>query len=337
MQTGSVRRKVQFWLGMGVSLACLALIFVFVKPADVLVVLKTVHLGYLGLSGLGILTFMVLRAVRWRILLNGDVPYGRVFHVQNIGYMLLNTLPFRVGDLARAFLIGRIPPVSATRGLSTLVVERILDLLFIVLLVPLTAGQLQRLPAEVTSAVRLSGIAAATAIVALIIAANQRTLVRRLATAALKRLPFLNATTWARRIDELLAGFSGLSRLGQGLTLGLLTIVTWLPIIAAYYNGMLAVGLRPTVVMAAFVVCAAGFTVSAPSSPGQVGVFHAGVTFALVQLLGQPAAASASFALLYHALNLVLMVLLGLIGVWVTDATLYQVFHFTKVYSRTTD
>jgi uncharacterized membrane protein YbhN (UPF0104 family) len=164
----------------------------------------------------------------------------------------------------------------------------------------------------------------------MVIAANQRPRASRLIGRFLGRLSFLNAAAWTRRADDILAGLVSLTRLRDGLILLALSILTWLPIIAAYYSGMLAVNLQPTVAMAAFTVCAAALSITAPSSPGQVGVFHAGVTFALVQILGQPESQSASFAFLYHALNFVLMVVLGLIGVYGTSATLGTVLASTR-------
>jgi len=51
-----------------------------------------------------------------------------------------------------------------------------------------------------------------------------------------------------------------------------------------------------------------------PSTPGQAGPYHFAVITAL-QLYGQPAAQSASFAFLYHVMNIVVMVIFGLIGI----------------------
>ena len=129
-------KKLQFWLGMLVSVACLAAIFIVIDPREIWLALQDAHLGYLVLSTVGILSFMAIRAVRWRFMLNNTVPWGQVFHIQNIGYMLTYLLPFRLGDLARAVLIGNVPPVTLPQGLSTMVVERVLDLLFIVTLLP---------------------------------------------------------------------------------------------------------------------------------------------------------------------------------------------------------
>ena len=116
-----------------------------------------------------------------------------------------------------------------------------------------------------------------------------------------------------RRADDLLLGLNVLTRLREAIVLLVLSVVVWLPIIAGYYWCMRAVGLTPSPVEATFVVCIAAFSVAAPSSPGQIGVFEAGVTFAMVTMLGFPEVESASFAILYHTLN---YLVLGILGVW---------------------
>jgi uncharacterized protein (TIRG00374 family) len=283
-------------------------------------------------------------------MLNNAIPWWPVFHIQNIGYMLTNILPFRLGDVARAVLIGNVPPVTIARGFSTMVVERVLDLLFIVTLLPFTLATVPTLPNWMQTAARASGILAIGAIVILVLAANQRPMVRRLSTTffqllekirhylvarlktVLKWLPAVDPPAWAQRTDNFLAGLDSLTHFKAGSVLIILSIVTWLPILVAYYFGLRAVHLQPTPTMAAFVVCAAAFSVALPSSPGQIGVFHAGVIAAL-QVLGQPQAESASFAFLYHAFNMVgIPVLLGAIGIYSTGATLANVVTSTQTF-----
>lgn len=332
-------KQLQLWLGIIITLLCFLLIYFFlqrqdVKPADILDEFRTAHYGYLALSALGVLFFMVLRAVRWRFMLNNSVSWSKVFHIQNIGYMLTMLLPFRLGDVARAILIGRTPPVTLPQGLSTMVVERVLDLLFIVTLLPFTLSSVGTLPANIQAAVRLSGILAVTAIVVLIVAANQRPLANRLLRFVLARLSFLDVETWSKRADDILAGLSSLTRLRDGFILLVLSIAVWLPILFAYYMGMRAVHLQPTWAIAGFTVCAAALSLTVPSSPGQLGVFHAGVIFALTEILGQPEAASTGFAFLYHALNLVLMIVLGIIGILGLALRLGDVIASTQAYSE---
>lgn len=332
-------KQLQLWLGIFITLASFVLIYYFlkrenVKLDDILEEFRTAHYGYLALSAVSVLLFMVFRAVRWRFMLNNSIPWSKVFHIQNIGYMLTMVLPFRIGDVARAILIGRTPPVTLPQGLSTMVVERVLDLLFIVTLLPFTLSSAGTLPDNIQAAVRLSGILAITAIIVLVVAANQRPLANRLIRFVLERVPFLDTETWSKRADDILAGLSSLTRLRDGVILLVLSIVVWLPILFAYYAGMRAVHLEPTWAIAGFTVCAAALSLTVPSSPGQLGVFHAGVIFALTEILGQPEAASTGFAFLYHALNLLLMIVLGFIGILGLALRLGDVIASTQTYSE---
>jgi uncharacterized protein (TIRG00374 family) len=209
-----------------------------------------------------------------------------------------------------------------------MVVERIFDLLFMVILFPFTLVAVAELPPNINTAVQISGIIAIVATLILIIAANQRP------RAAKVTAIFAKTAAWQKRIDDLLVGLNTLTRLEDGLKLLALSILVWLPIIAGYYYAMLAANLQPTLIQAAFVVCAAAFSVAAPSSPGQLGVFEAGVTLALVTILGQPEAESASFAFLYHASNYVILGLLGIIGVNRTSSTLSSIIESARSLSK---
>jgi uncharacterized protein (TIRG00374 family) len=327
--TQSSNKRLQFWLGIVVSLLCLAAIFIFISPAEILEALRTAQYDFLALSLLAFPAFMFLRAIRWRFMLNSGqeqgVPYGKVFHIQNIGYMLNNLLPFRLGDVGRAVLIGNTPPLSISQGISTMVVERVFDLLFMVILFPFTLAAVTDLPPEINTAVQITGVIAIAATIILIIAANQRPLAARIATFFLERIPFLDTAAWLKRLDDLLLGLKTLTRLKDGLILIFLSIIIWLPIIAGYYLAMRAANLEPTLIQAIFTVCVAAFSITAPSSPGQVGVFEAGITLALVTILGFPEAESATFAFLYHASNYIVLGLLGVIGINRTSSTFSSV------------
>lgn len=329
------RSRRNIWLGIILSLLCLGAIFFFIEPAEILAAMATADLSYVGLATIGIVLFLVLRAVRWRFMLSNEVTWSTTFHIQNIGYMLTNILPLRLGDVARAVLIGNVPPITISRGISTMVVERILDMLFIVALFPFTLAYVPFLEPWMQDAARGSGIAAIVGILILIIAANQRPLAQRFATQLFKRIPFMDTETWVGRIDRLLAGLDSLTRPKDGLILSILSVILWLPILFSYYAVLVAVGIEPTLPMVAFVVCAAAFSIAAPSSPGQIGVFHAGVIAALA-MLGQPRAEAASFAFIYHLLNLVGMVVMGLIGIYATGATWGKVIESTQSFMRRT-
>ncbi|MDX1663810.1 MAG: lysylphosphatidylglycerol synthase transmembrane domain-containing protein [Candidatus Promineifilaceae bacterium] len=330
LKSSSTSKKVQFWVGIAVSVVSLAALLLIIDPTAIAAALRAADYRFAFLSVVGILIFLMLRAVRWRFMLENEIAWSRVFHIQNIGYMLTQLLPFRVGDVARAVLIGNVPPITLPQGLSSMVVERVLDLLLIVTLLPLALAQIGTVPAEIRSVAQIAGLAAVAATLVLIIAANQRALALRLTAAVLARLTFLDSETWTRRAYQLLRGLSSLENLRSALVLILFSVIVWLPIIFSYHLMLIAVQLQPTVAMSAFIVSVAGLSIAAPSSPGHIGVFHAAVTFALVQILGQPEAPSASFAFLHHAANVLSSVLLGLIGVNRIGATVGRVIASTR-------
>jgi hypothetical protein len=176
---------------------------------------------------------MMLRAVRWRFMLNNQAPWHTVFHIQNIGYMLTQLLPLRLGDVARAVLIGNVPPITMAQGISTMVVERILDLLFFIVLLPFTLSEVETVPAWMQSYARGLGLATLGIIVVLIVAANSRPFTRRITTYIFNLIPFLNTENWVRRVDELLIGLGSLTRPRDGLILIFLSIAVWAPVIFA--------------------------------------------------------------------------------------------------------
>ncbi|MFT5194386.1 MAG: hypothetical protein ACI85U_001393 [Candidatus Promineifilaceae bacterium] len=266
-------------------------------------------------GGLGQVLFLVLRTFRWRFILNNQVSWPKVFHIQNIGYMLTMLLPFRLGDLIRAFLIGKVKPLNFMQGASSMVLERILDLLVIVIIFPFAISGLIELPNSVRLAANVAGVAAIVGVGVLIFMANMPGLVRQIATWILDRIPFFKTEIWLERLDGILVGLDSLTRFKSTLYLLLISFIIWIPIIYSYWIIMHAVGIPATLSIAMYTVCIAAFGVALPSSPGQIGVFEAAVSLALVSVVGQSiSATAASFGIIYHTVQFLLLLIVGIIG-----------------------
>jgi glycosyltransferase 2 family protein len=318
------KNRTGFWIGILFSITSLAAIFLIIEPKVIWDALKTVNVGYVLLIAGGIVVFLMIRAVRWRFLLGNRVSWREVFHIQNIGYMLNMVLPLRAGDVARAALIGNVPPATVASGISTTVMDRVLDILFTITFLPFTLTAVSTLPAWMRDGALGAGIAAIGLILVFVVAVNQRPFTIRITTTILNRIKFLNSEQWIRRLHDLLDGLDTLTRLKDAAILIFLSIVVWIPIFFAYDIGLQAVGLKLPFLHVGFVVCAAMFSVALPSSPGQIGVFHGGVTAAAV-FLRNPEGVAASFAIVYHATNLAVMIIMGLIGLSGIGATFNNV------------
>ena len=78
----------------------------------------------------------IFRTLRWGNLLSGieKVPFKQLNEASAIGFMMLVVLPFRLGEFARPFLIAQRSKVRRSAAMTTVVIERIADILIIAVL-----------------------------------------------------------------------------------------------------------------------------------------------------------------------------------------------------------
>jgi uncharacterized protein (TIRG00374 family) len=318
----------QKYLGIVLSLVCLAGFIWFVRPVAIWQAIQDVRLLDLALGVLGMLVYMLGRAIRWQWLLNNKMSWQRVFHVQNIGYLITYLLPFRLGDVARATMVGKTNTTSPWQAGSTVVVERLLDLGVMVVILGITVGRVGErsfnMPASYQFTIYMVSIIAFAGIFTLFVMARFQTTLLRWAA----KMPA--HTYWLPYLKPALAGLQPFTHWRTTLTLIAGSFIIWLPMMMAHFWVLRAVHLPASFALAGFITGAAALVVAAPSSPGQVGVFHAGVTAALTTVAGQAAVPSATFALLYHALNFALVVVLGIAGIYATQTSWQTITTFRR-------
>jgi uncharacterized protein (TIRG00374 family) len=74
--------------------------------------------------------WLAIRTIVWRTLLRNRASYSDVFWTIGEGYLLNNFLPFRLGEIGRAFLLSRKSDMQFMEILPTIVIERVVDLGF---------------------------------------------------------------------------------------------------------------------------------------------------------------------------------------------------------------
>ena len=91
--------------------------------------LQGAHWIYLIPNLVLVIGVMFIRAWRWGLILRpvGRVPYARVYSSTMIGFMVNNSLPARLGEVARAVSLGIKTGLSRSSALATIVVERVYD------------------------------------------------------------------------------------------------------------------------------------------------------------------------------------------------------------------
>jgi len=300
-------------VGLVISAAALALALLGIDLRRVVETLAQADYVYLIPATAVLLVYLVARSVRWRLLLGPEVSLSRCFWVTNIGYMMSNVLPFRLGDPARAVVIGRGGKVSTAAALSTIVVERVLDMLMVVALLAGVAPFISGVGNAVTAGLVAGGAALAASAVLLLLAFRPdwgRRAVRRV----LGWTPWLDGDRWVPALDGLFEGLAPLRSGRRGLALLVWSVVTWACVVAYYWALMRAFLPRPPALAAPFLVCVAGLGVAVPSSPGAVGVFHVVARYGLTIPFEVPTDQAVTVAFAIHTFQYVMLCLLGLVG-----------------------
>ena len=90
------------------------------------------------------------RAWRWDYLLRpvAKVPTSRIIAIAWVGFMAIMMLPFRAGEVVRPVLIRRDGRVSGSAAMGTIAAERVLDGLFVAILLVVTLFAIPRVPLE---------------------------------------------------------------------------------------------------------------------------------------------------------------------------------------------
>ena len=316
-------RKWNLLVGALISLVCLVLAFAGVEWRRAGEALQRGDWRYLLPAGAALLGYLLARASRWRILLGSQVGLVDTFSVTNIGYLISNVLPFRLGDPARAVAIGLDGKVKVSTALSTVVVERVLDMLTVVLLLAVTVPFVDE--ADWTRrAGFLGGSVGLIAIVALFWLAIRPGWGRRVFRWALGRLPSIHEDRWLEWFDGLVEGLGALRSPRRAAGLIAWSIVTWV-LTAGHYLAILGAFIEhPKVVEASFLTAATGLGMALPSAPGAMGVFHSVARYALQLPFGVAAETAVAVAFAAHTFQYVVMSLLGLIGLLQQNVTFAQ-------------
>ena len=72
-----------------------------------------------------------IRSLRLGILVGMPVPFKRIFAINIIGFLAINVIPLRLGEMVRPYLLSEREGVPFARGLAAILMERLLDMLML--------------------------------------------------------------------------------------------------------------------------------------------------------------------------------------------------------------
>ena len=295
-------------LGIAISTALLAVLLWSVDLHQLAAQLARTRWGWTLLAVVLAPLGLWVRARRWRYLFPPrSEPPGLIPAIM-IGYMANNLLPLRAGEVVRVYVVARRWGRGFWTALATLVVERVLDSLAIVLLLGVLVLLIPVPPIFRWTAITLLAIDAA-AVTALAILATAPSACTHLVGRLTRPWPGLAERAW-RILDRFVQGLDGIRTPAHALPLLGWTILIWVVPALAAWTMLRALDIDVPLIAGWTVLAFVGLGVSIPSAPGFVGVFHYAAVLAL-EIFDVPRSASLGYALLFHATQVIPITLVG--------------------------
>lgn len=321
--------------GVIVSLAALAIVFYFADLDKVVQALRLANYWLIALYLSVSLSWLFIRALVWRTLLQEKASLGQVFLTLGEGYLLNNVLPFRLGEVARAFLLSRKANLGFLEVISTILIERALDVVMAVGILfcalPFVVGG-----SFVVEAALFTGGMVLTFLIALHLLARNQAWARRQFDALAARLPVLGKVVGYNQIDAFFTGLAALVDRQRFIKAILLMLFNWLVALAQFYLLIRAFSPAAQPLWAAFTLGVSALGIALPSSPGAVGVMEAAIVAAL-SAFGLDHSTSLAIALTAHVANYLVSGIVGAYGLGRDGMTLSSLYRDVRsISTRTT-
>lgn len=310
-------RRFQIALGLIISAGALYLALRDVHWEGVGEAAREANYGLVAVAVLLIGMTLILRAFRWRVLFHPhrELRIWHLFGALNVAYLINNIVPFQLGDIGRAYLLSELEGISATRSLSTVVVERIVDVLTLLALL-LVIAPFVDIPgwARTPSMLLAAGVGALA--IMLVLASHRRSMVMRAVDRCLRLLPLRFRPKLREMSSSALDGFGVLAHPRTTMELLAWSVAVWLSVGLIVYVGTEAFGLGIGFGGALFLLIVTTFGFFVPSSPGSFGVYHAVVIGTLTNVFDISKTDAVSYALVIHLVFYLPPMLLGLAFLW---------------------
>ena len=270
--------------------------------------LRTVNLLWYTAGMLSMLLVLLIRAARWRIFL---LPIGK-FRTYDLykgtiaGFFTNYVLPFRMGEIVRAYTSGKFIDKKGTLLFPSIIIERFTDgvtfFFFVVVFsifveLPLSEGQLMIVR------ILLIALLLGLGIVLFVYYRLRHHISAYLETKKGRIGNFL---------ENLHHGMLALFDVRHPFKILFYSFLLWFVTGLSYWAGIKACQIELGFVESYILMATAMIAIAIPAAPGFVGTFHAAMVGALV-LLGIDKNIAATYAFLQHLIGLIPICVVGFI------------------------
>jgi hypothetical protein len=314
-----LKRTLRSLVILVLTVGLLALFFRKSDPGEVWRLIRSMNLGWFAIGIGANVAALFLRTDRWRRLLSprAPLPFAPTFFSVSVGYMASTILPIRAGDVVRAALMRRKAGTRIAAAIATVLVERVLDLIAILLMMSLFVGLTMRDPAfEPAQLLLLETVGLVTAgllitMLTLLFGITFFTERIRVFHEWLGRfLPVRFREAWMHFFDTFTGSFKIAKDRKAFLRVVILTVLTWACLSSQFWFVAKALGhdlpLRSSFLMTGVTII--GLMIP---TPGGIGGFHKATQMALISFYAFDVDSSVALAVILHIVGTLPVVAVG--------------------------
>lgn len=300
------------WVGVAVGAVLLWLATRAVDIDALAATLRRARPAWIAPFLILLVSFYYLKALRWGVLMApiASVPKRLLFRAVIIGYASNALLPAQLGDVVRAIVTSREMGLKLAPIVTTLLVERALDLLVVVALLAAAAMLLPNVPDTLETAALVVSLVCGIALVVLFAYGRHTDRWLKLLEQPLSWLP---ASVGDRVRSQAQAGADGaraLANAGPFLHVVALSFAKWLLVAGCNLISIVALGIEVPVAAGVLVLACTVLALLLPSAPGYVGAIQIAYVLAL-KPFGVSASDAVAASLFFHVFAYGFVVLAG--------------------------
>jgi uncharacterized protein (TIRG00374 family) len=316
------------FLGVLVGLACVVLGITRVDWPGTWAVFRHLNPTYVAAAIVLLLVFFLANTERWRYLLDtaATVPRRRLFGYLMIGYMVNAVFPLHPGDVTRATLLRYREMVPITTALTSVLLERLLDVLTISLL-GFALSFLVELPRVMTTALQIFAACAITATAVLIAMSTNHLPGEHLLWRTLRLAPVRIADFVAARAEQFVQALRVLHDADRLPKILLADAIAWIALGLAMVAFSHALRMDVPWMAGFLVLIVTSLGAALPGPPGSVGVYHV-LTVLALSVWSVDTETAVAFALVAHTTAIALHIGLGAISALVLNV------HYSRTIRR---
>ena len=276
---------------------------------------------WLALSLATMFVNLAIRARRWQYLLEplAKTSFGNAFRATAVGFAASSVLPARAGELIRPYFLSRYENVSATGAFATIILERLLDTVTVLVLLAsfvfVFGRELGAAKPVVFAAVKWSGatagVVALGALLVLFVLAGDPARLGRTMTRLGEVVPSALAALIGRVAEKFATGLGAIRRPGRLLVALLWSFPLWLSIALGIWAVTVAFHFAVPFTGSFLLLALLVIGVAVPT-PGAIGGFHEAIRIGATVFYGAPDDAAVGAAIVLHLFSIGPSLVLGL-------------------------